>query len=301
MRGTDVAQVTRARASGVPLDNILTAVVDRWIASNELSAQSMGRMVELAGRLVSFASRSYDCATLGDVDAGVVAGFVSASGTTGPPAVATQHLRRTAVRLLFRTARQLGLVDGDPTLDLVLAPRSSLRARPLDDIEVEVCRSYAQRTLAETRLPAAWALAEATARTSELPHLRICDVDLDRGRVWIWGSPRCEPRWGALSDWGMLQLQRRINSFGAGDPHRRLVYSGRGDPVSAQASSCTAIAKVLTLAGLGAEPDVRPMSVVGWAGNRVLETTGRIEAVAVALGVRSLDRAAGLIAWNWTP
>ena len=278
----------------------LRSVSAAWRSSSELSMQSTARMVELADRFVGFARRGYNCETLVDVDAGVVAGFVSASGTTGLPAVATQHLRRTAVRLLFRTARQLGLADGDPTLDLVLAPRSSLRARPLDDIEVEVCRSYAQRTLNETRLPAAWALAEATARTSELPHLRICDVDLNGGRVWVWGSPRCEPRWAHLSDWGVLQLERRIHSFGAGDPHRRLVYSGRGDPVSAQASSCTAIAKVLTLAGLGAEPDIRPMSVVGWAGNRVLETTGRIEAVAVALGVRSLDRAAGLIAWNWT-
>jgi len=276
------------------------AIRRAWASSDEMSEQSMGRMVELAGRFVTFAKEAARCESFGDVDAGVVAGFVSASGTTGPPAVATQHLRRTAVRLLFRTARQLGLVDGDPTLDLVLAPRSSLRARPLDDIEIEVSRSYAQRTLNETRLPTAWALAEATARTSELPHIRIRDVDLGAGRVWIWGSPRCEPRWGALSDWGVLQLERRIHDFGAGDPHRRLVYSGRGDPVSAQASSCTAIAKVLTMAGLGTEPDVRPMSVVGWAGNRVLETTGRIEQVAVALGVRSLDRAAGLIAWNWT-
>jgi integrase len=295
-----VAQVTRIPAHEASIDDVLAAVVACWRESSELSEQSTGRMQELADRFVGFARRGHGCETLADVDTGVVAGFVSAVGTTGPPAAATQHLRRSAVRLLFRTARQLGLVDGDPTLDLVLAPRSNLRARPLDDIEIEVCRSYAQSTLTETRLPAAWALAEATARTSELPHLRICDIDLDAGRVWIWGSPRCEPRWGALSNWGVLQLERRINSFGTGDPHRRLIYSGRGDPVSAQASSCTAIAKVLTLAGLGTEPDIRPMSVIGWAGNKVLETTDRIEAVAIALGVRSLDRAAGLIAWNWT-
>jgi integrase len=278
----------------------LRGVFAAWRSSSELSTQSAGRMVELAGRFVAFAKQAHSCETLDDVDAGVVAGFVSATGTTGPPAVATQHLRRTAVRLLFRTARQLGLAEGDPTLDLVLAPRSSLRARPLHDIEMEACRSYTQRTLAETRLPAAWALAEATARTSELPHLRICDVDLDRARVWVWGSPRCEPRWGQLTNWGAAQLGRRINDLGAGDPHRRLTYAGRGDPVSAQASPCTAITKVLTLAGLGTEPDVGPMSVTGWAGQRILETTGRIEQVAVALGVRSLDRAAGLIAWNWT-
>ena len=189
-----MAQVTRIPAPGASIDDVLVAVVACWCESAELSEQSTGRMVELADRFVGFAGRAGGCVTLADVDAGVVAGFVSAAGTTGPPATATQHLRRSAVRLLFRTARQLGFTDQDPTMDLVLAPRSSLKARPLDDIEMEICRSYAQSTLAETRLPAAWALAEATARTSDLPHLRICDVDLDGSRVWGWGSPRCEPR-----------------------------------------------------------------------------------------------------------
>ena len=107
--------------------------------------------------------------------------------------------------------------------------------------------------------------------------------------------------WGWRGGGGLAPThQRRILAIGDGAPDRRLVYAGRGDPVSAQASSCTAIARVLTLAGLGAEPDVRPLSVVAWAGQRVLENTGRIEEVALSLGVRSLDRAAGLIGWDWT-
>src|SRR4051794_30441362 len=51
------------------------------------------------------------------------------------------HVRRSAVRLLFRTGRQLGLCTSDPTVDIVLPPRSSLRARPLTDDEVGLCRS----------------------------------------------------------------------------------------------------------------------------------------------------------------
>jgi hypothetical protein len=31
-----------------------------------------------------------------------------------------------------------------------------------------------------------------------------------------------------------------------------------------------------------------------------MQATGRIEAVAAALGVRSLDAAARMIAWDWT-
>lgn len=293
-------QAKRPAVGGRSIEGSLSIVVDRWRADGELSSQSLQRMVDLADRFVRFAHRAHDSRELVEIKAHIVIEFVTASGRSGPPSASTQHLRRSAVRLLFRTARQLGLVEGDPTLDLVLPPRTGLRARPLDDVEVAVCRSYAQHTLTETRLPAAWALAEATARTSELPHLRVRDLDLDAGRVWVWGSPRCEPRWAPLTNWGQIQLERRIDALGNSDPNRRLTYSGRGDPVSAQASSCTAIAKVMTLAGLGSEPDVRPMSVVAWAGRQALDATGRIEQVAVALGVRSLDRAAGLIGWDWT-
>ena len=40
----------------------------------------------------------------------------------------------------------------------------------------------------------ALALGEATARTSEIPHLRTCDLDLPSGRVWIHGSSNTAPR-----------------------------------------------------------------------------------------------------------
>jgi len=71
------------------------------------------------------------------------------------------------------TQRQLGVYDGDPTIDLVLPPRSFLAVRPLTDDEIAVCRSFSLQTLTATRQPAAWALAAATARTSELPHIVV--------------------------------------------------------------------------------------------------------------------------------
>ena len=75
------------------------------------------------------------------------------------------------------TQRQLGVYDGDPTIDLVLPPRSFLAVRPLTDDEIVVCRSFSLQTLTATRQPAAWALAEATARTSEIPHIVVSDLD----------------------------------------------------------------------------------------------------------------------------
>lgn len=207
------------------------------------------------------------------------------------------HLRRASLRLLFRTARDLGIFEGDPTLDLSLPPRTSLGARALTDEEVALCRSFSLGSLRETRLPAAWAVAEATARTAEIPHIRVSDVDIERGRVWIHGSPKTEARWGRLGAWGLTQVKKRIESVGGADAP--LIYAGRGNPEAKQAASCIAIAETLTRAGLTGDPYVRPISVVAWAGLSIFQETGRIEEVARRLGMRSLDRAARLIGFDW--
>ena len=85
------------------------------------------------------------------------------------------------------TQRQLGVYDGDSRIDLALAPRSFLAVRPLTDDEIVVCRSFSLQTLTATRQPAAWALAEATAPTSENHHILVSDLDFTNSRVWIHG------------------------------------------------------------------------------------------------------------------
>lgn len=216
------------------------------------------------------------------------------------PGVATMHARRSAIRLLFRILRGLDVVSHDPTLDVQLPPRSSLPHRPLTDDEVLLCRSVALQTLVETRQPAAWALAEATARTAEIAQIRASHLDLPERKVFISGSSRTLPRWGQLTEWGTRQLERRLRTL---DPHRddpELVYEGTCGGESAHASSCSAIASILARAGLAPEPDVRPVSVAAWAAAAAHSEGAPIEEVARMLGVRSLDRAARLIAWDWT-
>jgi len=192
------------------------------------------------------------------------------------------------------------LFVGDPTVDLALPPRSCLAVRPLTDDEVALCRCFSLRTLSETRQPAAWALAEATARTSELPNIRVSDLDLATGRAWLAGSTKTSARWASLTAWGQTQLERRVRSLKeCSGEDALLVYQGVGSEESKQASSCIAISETLVRAGLAGEPDVRPASVAGWAGRRIFEESARIDEVAVRLGVRSLDRAARLIGWEW--
>jgi integrase/recombinase XerC len=181
-----------------------------------------------------------------------------------------RHLRRLSIRLLFRVARSSGHVLGDPTLDLRLPPRSLLSTRPLADEEVLVCRGAAQWSLEDTRRAAAWALAEATSRTAELPFITVADVDLERSRVWIHGGGRAAERWGYLDDWGVEHISRRLAVVGE-ESAVPIVYAG-GDPAGAgQVAACTAIQEVLVRAGLGRR-DARHR----WrrAGRRILLSPG---------------------------
>jgi site-specific recombinase XerC len=273
---------------------------------SRLTDQSTHRMTELLVRFTIFVDKGLRLRSVDQISAVHTGQFIRASISApgGPqhPAVATMHLRRSALRLYFQTLRQLGLVDGDPTMDIELPPRSCLAVRPLTDDEIVVCRSYSLQTLTATRQPAAWALAEATARTSEIHHVLVSDLDFTNSRVWIHGSSKAEARWGSLSEWGATQLARRVGSLKnvlTDDP--AVAYEGSGSDESRQVSSCIAIAETLTRAGIGREPDVRPGSVVAWAGRKVFEETGSIEEVARRLGIRSLDRAARFIGWGWAP
>jgi integrase/recombinase XerC len=262
------------------------------------SSPQWQRTSGILDRFGVFAARGHGIESLDNVTREIAHAFVHASLVSGqPPSLSTMHWRRTALRLLFRAARVAGLVDGDPTLDLDLRPRSSLRTRPLTDDEVALCRSVAQWSLEGSRRAAVWALAEATCRSSELPNISTDDIDLVSGRVWINGGKVTAPRQGHLSDWGLQHVRARVLALD--EPTQPIVYSGRSPSGAGQVAGASALVDVLTRAGLHHEPDVRPGSVAAWAGRRVFDETGRIELAAKALGVRSLDRAATIISWDW--
>jgi integrase/recombinase XerC len=294
-------QVNASTRSTVPVDLVAGDLVAAVRSAAHLSDQSEHRLVEVMVRFLTFVERAF-AVPRDEVTREQVVSFVLAPSAGGrTPSAATTHLRRSAVRLMFRVLRQHGVVDHDPTLDVVLPPRTSLAARPLCDDEIALGRSFSYRTLRDSRQPAAWALAEATARTSELSSVKIADLDLEAGTVWIAGGTRTEPRTGRLSEWGVAALARRLEAMGpAAGPATPVVYEGDGSAESRQVSCCVAISDTLRRAGLAGEPDVRPVSIAAWAGKQVFQETGQIEAAARVLGVRSLDRAARLIGWDWT-
>ncbi len=269
-------------------DDSLRDCFDRCLREAAVSEGSRARMAWTVHRAVAF-FEGRGIEQLASICPDDVSAFVTARLASGGTAgVSTQHNRRSVLRTIFRAARRGGLASGDPTADIALTRRSSIRTRPLSDDEVELCRDVAWWTT--SRMAACWALAEATARGVELANITTDNIDLDATRVWIGGTTRTAPRWGELTDWGARALRRRLAEVDCG----HLVFAG-ANGTAGQVSTCRAIGVILLRAGLVAEPDVRPASVAGWAGRMMFERTGRIEDAAVAMGVRSLDRAARLI------
>ena len=277
--------------------SLVDDVVAALAAEGSLAPQSLDRFTDLIRRFGRFVAFNYDIDDLRSVTPAMTSAFVRSPSSDGEPTSSVLHLRRTAVRICFRVARDLGLADGDPTLDLELPARQPGSLRPLTDEEVELCRFASVASLEETRLPAAWALAEATARTAELHQITGTDVDLVAGRVRLPGAARVSARWGQLSPWGRVQVERRMRTIG--DPSAPLTYEGKGSAHSRQAASCISISTTFARAGLGDDPEIRPLSVTAWAGRQIFDDCGQIEVVAQRLGNRSLDRTARLIGFDW--
>lgn len=277
----------------------VAALVAAVMLDGSTTEQSSARLLALIARLLEFLTSGLSVGDLNETTPAMVKAFVHAPGPDGAqPSVATMHLRRCAVRILFRIARQLRLVSVDPTVDLDLPPRAASVLRPLTNAEATLCRAMSMDHLEATRLPAAWALAEAGVRSGEMAEVTVGDVDLDVDRVWVKGCRSAAPRWVELDRWGRQRLQFRLHELGD-DPGQSLTYCSDGSAKSRQAASCIAVTHTLVAAGLHDDPGVRPLSVTGWAGRRVFDETGRVEDAARALGMQSLDRTARLIGVDW--
>jgi integrase len=278
------------------LEEELGEILQALAQSGFLMPQSERRVFQAVGHLGAHLRR-LGIDELEATTAEAAERFVSMPTPGGTPSAATMHFRRSVVRLAFAAARRLGIAAREPTLDLWLPPRSSAQARPLTDEEIALCRQSAV-SLGPSRHAAALALAEATARTSELALVSRSHLDLKRGTVWIAGSSRTDPRWGPLTPWGIQQLRGRLQRASE-DGDFALISKGSDSAESQQASSCIALSQIFYACGLRREPDVRPVSVPAWAGASAFARGESIQSVARLLGVRSLDQAARLIGWAW--
>ncbi len=205
------------------------------------------------------------------------------------------HLRRSALRIFFREAKALGTLSTDLTRDIALKPRSYRDLRPLTDREVRRCRSFAEDVPGDSLHAVAWALVEATARVPELGAVTPQEVDLEDGRVWFAGSSNTGPRWATLTDWGINQLERYLSTKPQPPQDRSMLLPSQGP----RSSTYEFVASTLRQTGLAKEPGVRANSIPAWRGAKELANGASIDEVALLLGMRSLDRAASFIGFDW--
>lgn len=307
--GREAARIAVAPAP-LSLDTAVQLVREAWAAGDVFTEQTRLRSSETVERFTRRAARQ-GARVVTDLSADMCVSFVSApTEAARAPEITTQHARRTALRMFFRTLRELGLADGDPTLDLTLPARTTTAARPLTDEEVALCR-YASRLgqagSGSLQRAVCWALAETTAVTSEISEVRIADLDDPVHPRWVRlpGTRRVRERLGELSGWGMHVVTRQVELLTArrAPTSMLLTYRGQGVPGQhvAQAAVCNALGEILRRGGFTDEPDVRPASVRNWAGRALFDGGMPIEHVAVRMGARSLDAVAEDIGLAWGP
>lgn len=251
---------------------------------------------EVIARFGEFVEKGLGIHWMEGVGSGDVQLFVDSCRPNGSmPTYAIRRARRRSLRLAFRVGLQLQIVRFDATRGVELGPSPSVRARPLTDDEIALGRRHSFNSLQDLRRPIAWALAEATARTTEIGVVRVRDVDLERGTVQLPGCSSTDPRLARLSDWGCTQLGRRLE-HDPGPDGPLVVW--RRPPRNLRSASAQAMAETLMAAGINA-PDVRPLSVAAWAGRCRLKDGASIDEVARQLGMRSLDQVALLVGFDW--
>ena len=283
--------VTRAHQPLKAPSPNFASIIHEIQAESSLAAVSRRRVTDLLGVFSNFLAVS-GVQDLADIQPSHAEDFVRSLNRSGAePSLATMHLRRTALRTLFREAMAMGLVAADPTASLVLAKRTYRDLRPLTDAEVEKCRAAASAPLGDRRFVLAWALAEATARVPELGRVRASDCDPETTSVHLPGCSSAEARWARLTAWGLGQVEAVIK-HGSSD-HAPLLGEG------SRAGAHELVAATLRRVGLSGKPGVRPNSVAAWRGELALRNGATIDEVARLLGMRSLDRTASFIGFEW--
>src|SRR3982074_379491 len=111
--------VSVSSARSVILQLSEDALLEAVRAQAGLSEQSERRLLEVMWRFLRFVDKAFGVESPCEVTSDHAARFVTARAglERRSPSVATSHLRRSAVRLLFRVLREQGVVEHDPTLD----------------------------------------------------------------------------------------------------------------------------------------------------------------------------------------
>ena len=189
------------------LDRQVEAAVARWRGSGEFTEQTLLRSEETRRPVRPPPPRPGRHRRSRQITPRTARGSSTPSPARGGPGTATRHARRVALRMLFRTLRETRLSGRrpDPGPDPAAADQPGRPAADRRRGHPVPGRHPAGR--GRQRLAAAggcWALAEATAVTSEISAVRLGDLDDPDQPRWVQlpGTRRVDPRLGELTDWG---------------------------------------------------------------------------------------------------
>jgi integrase len=234
-----------------------------------------------------------------DLTAELVADWMQAPNSRGGeiPAPNYQRQRRWAARLFFWALRQVGVDCSDPTIDLPIPKVYAKQFVPLTDRDIAVARVFVTARHGREKWAVIWALAEVGGTASEIARVQADHVDLDNRRVYFAGVSHYRPRWRALDQWQFEQVARWMLQRDPEGPANILQLDD-----STEASKHYPQSRMTTImagSGIKAAGEKRPFSIRSWLGRRIFRETGRIDEVANALGLYSIDDAASLIGWTW--
>jgi hypothetical protein len=243
--------------------------------------------------------------------------------TVDAPTETTRKTRRAVARGFYRTAFCLGLTEANPAASLPTVKSPARVVSALTDEEVARAKAAASwevpivdgrtRRYEEGSLtgPVALALTLLGAQPGEVGAIRGRDLRLLDGLVWAHGGgDRFDDRWLPIDDtWAYDTLLARQSWLERNRPNawldQPIAYDRQPKTPDTHAGRSAATSmtldKVLAKAGLKQPGRIRVASINEWVAARVYRDTQRVEAVAARLGMRSLDAAAHLVAWDWRP
>ncbi len=249
-------------------------------------------------RFVRFA-RAHGVTSAADVDGPFVQSFVDAPMKSGElPSPSERRGRLNAVSKLFSELGSFCTVV-DPTTGVVVPTRRNEQTyRPLSEPELERCHGVIEGVILAPRYGPVFAAAEAGCSDAEVGHVANCDVD--GGTLEAPGDRKREARSLVLTDWGFAAIEEwRATTR----PSRDSLLCGLDDDATYDSRRTTVgavLREILKRAGLWDLPGVDNRSISAAAAVRAFVVGTRIEDAARLLGVRSLDRAAAIIGFDWS-
>lgn len=258
------------------------------------------------------------CTHVADVTSEVLWEWVSAPPTgrnAGKyPTQNMMRFRRSVAVALYMTWFRLGITERNLGSTLPMLRAQARYVAALTPEQIEKVKDYADYDTDVSKFesgysqtPACLALVLLGAQSGEVSAVRVCDVDLVEQTVYLHGGgTRYSPRTVPIDDgWAWEALAARLaylNRRYPDEPNLTIAYKQRnletGFKDRAAATSRT-LGTLLHKAGVYTPGRTRVASINEYVALRVFAETGRVEAVAARLGMRSLDAAAHLVGYDW--